>query len=345
VVHLNSDGGRIGEAKKLYRTIQKRGLATYTSDRCQSACTIAFAAGRERWSLPNAKLGYHASSFPGMSAQDIRDADQDSRDLLIGSGISPDFVRKALATPNDSMWRPNADELMTGRVISGVVDNSRFAASGYGANLTREAISDKLTKVGLFSAIRDADPRVFSNIIDEFSQSYFAGETEQVIFQKARAKIFPIIQSRRGTADDRTVLDLGRLLVEQYQALSVKDKALCYQYASGVGGNTSYTQYLPPALVSKELEISERLIRSPKTGISVSPTTLEQYWGKVGVRLASRFSSDAIALLTAQSIRPAQYGTYCDLAIAMYQEILALGDTPAANVLRQNFAEASGTQN
>ena len=72
---------------------------------------------------------------------------------------------------------------------------------------------------------------------------------------------------------------------------------------------------------------------------------MEQYWGKVGVRLASRFSSDAISLLTAQSVRPVQYGTYCDLAIAMYQEILALGDTPAANVLRQNFAEASGAQN
>jgi hypothetical protein len=345
VVHLNSDGGRIGEAKKLYRTIQKLGLTTYTSDRCQSACTIAFAAGRERWILRNAKLGYHASSFPGMTAQEIRDVDQEGRDLYIASGITPDFVRQALSTPNESMWKPNPDELMAGRVISGVVDNSRYAASGYGANLTREAIADKLAKVGLYSAIRDAEPRVFSNIVDDFSQSYFAGETEQVLYQKVRAKISPIIQSRRGTADDKTVLDLGRLLVDQYQPLSVKDKALCYQYASGAGKNTSYTQYLPPALVSKELEISERLIRSPKTGISVSPSTLEQYWGKVGIRLASRFSSDAIALLTAQSIRPAHYGTYCDLAVAMYQEILALGYTPAANVLRQNFTEVSGAQN
>ncbi|AWM87130.1 hypothetical protein [Microvirga sp. 17 mud 1-3] len=345
VVHLNSDGGRIGEAKKLYRTIQKLGLTTYTSDRCQSACTIAFAAGRERWILRNAKLGYHASSFPGMTAQEIRDADQEGRDLYIASGITPDFVRRALSTPNESMWTPNPDELIAGRAISGVVDSSRYAASGFGANLTREAISDKLTKVGLFAAIRDVEPRVFSNIVDDFSQSYFAGETEQILFQKARAKIFPVIQSRRGTADDRTVLDLGRLLIEQLQALSTKDKALCYQYASGVGANANYTQYLPPALVSKELEISERLIRSPKTGVSASPATLDQYWSRVGVRLASRFNSETIALLTAQSIQPAQYGTYCDLVVAMYQEILALGDAPAANVLRQNFAEAGGAQN
>ncbi|WP_414470754.1 hypothetical protein [Microvirga sp. M2] len=345
VVHLNSDGGRIGEAKKLYRTIQKLGLTTYTSDRCQSACTIAFAAGRERWIRRDAKLGYHASSFPGMTAQEIRESDQDGRDLFIASGITPDFVHKALSTPNQSMWTPNPDELMAGRAISGVVDNSLYAASGFGANLTRETLSDRLTEVGLFSAIRDAEPRVYSDIVDDFSQAYFAGETELVIFQKARAKIFPIIQSRRGTADDRTVLDLGRLLIEQLQALSVKDKALCYQYASGVGGSTSFSQYLPPALVSKELEISERLIRSPRTGISVSPATLDQYWSKVGVRLASRFNSDTIALLTAQGIRPTQYGAYCDLVVAMYQEILALGDAPAANVLRQNFADSVGEQN
>jgi len=46
IVHLDSVGGRIGEAVKLARLIRERGLATYVSWRCLSACTIAFASGR-----------------------------------------------------------------------------------------------------------------------------------------------------------------------------------------------------------------------------------------------------------------------------------------------------------
>ena len=49
VVHLNSIGGRLGEGKKLFETIRSRGLTTYVSSKCLSACTLAFAGGRERY--------------------------------------------------------------------------------------------------------------------------------------------------------------------------------------------------------------------------------------------------------------------------------------------------------
>jgi hypothetical protein len=59
VVHLNSIGGRIGEAEKLHRIIKEHQFITYTSNSCVSACTIAFIAGRERWLSSGAKLGFH----------------------------------------------------------------------------------------------------------------------------------------------------------------------------------------------------------------------------------------------------------------------------------------------
>ncbi len=34
--------------------------------RCLSACTLAFAGGRERWLGGAGKLGFHAPDFPGM---------------------------------------------------------------------------------------------------------------------------------------------------------------------------------------------------------------------------------------------------------------------------------------
>lgn len=49
VVHLMSNGGRIGEARELAKLIAGRHLSTYTATVCMSACTLAFIAGHERF--------------------------------------------------------------------------------------------------------------------------------------------------------------------------------------------------------------------------------------------------------------------------------------------------------
>jgi hypothetical protein len=48
IVHLDSLGGRIAEAISLNKVIRSRGLDTYVSSNCMSACTIAFAGGTRR---------------------------------------------------------------------------------------------------------------------------------------------------------------------------------------------------------------------------------------------------------------------------------------------------------
>ncbi len=59
VVHLNSIGGFIGEGEKIRDLIEQRGLTTYTSTQCASACTIAYLGGTSRYLAPRAKLGLH----------------------------------------------------------------------------------------------------------------------------------------------------------------------------------------------------------------------------------------------------------------------------------------------
>jgi hypothetical protein len=78
----------LGEAEKLYETIKSRNLATYTSSRCYSACTIAFIAGHERWLKQNAKLGFHAPAFPGMSREELQGATEGQRRLMLAAGYS-----------------------------------------------------------------------------------------------------------------------------------------------------------------------------------------------------------------------------------------------------------------
>src|SRR6185503_17987029 len=66
LVHLNSNGGRLSEARKLRDLIAERGLTTFTATGCLSACTIAYAAGKTRLIGREAALGFHRYAFPGI---------------------------------------------------------------------------------------------------------------------------------------------------------------------------------------------------------------------------------------------------------------------------------------
>lgn len=340
VVHLNSDGGRLGEAEKLYHAIHERGLSTYTSRRCASACTLAFMAGRERWLHANGRLGFHAPTFPGMSDSDAQDASRNQRKLMIDAGVSSDFVARALATPNSTIWYPTLQELNAARAITGVADAYKFAVSGWGANVGRQEIEEQLTRVGsVFAAFKTARPEDFTKMVDRMTSGYLSGETEGALIDAARAQLLPIITRYRPLADDQTILDLGRLLVDQYKALAAVDKQLCYEYASGVDAKKNYVTYLPDALRQREVELSERILRTATARQPISAKMAEPLWDSIGTRLAKRFRADDLELLTQQNLDGLQRARYCEMVIAMYEEILNLPANSALLVLRSNFQD------
>ena len=117
VVRLDSLGGRLGEAQRLYALIRDRGLSTYVSSRCMSACTLAFAGGRERYLRKGATLGFHRGSFPGVKENELDDV---QGAVFRQAGFDARFIATALATPNTDLWRPSEDELLKARVVTRV---------------------------------------------------------------------------------------------------------------------------------------------------------------------------------------------------------------------------------
>src|SRR5205085_128806 len=104
VVHLDSIGGRLGEGEKMFRLIRDRGFNTYVSSKCLSACTVAFAGGRQRYLHRNATLGFHRGAFPGVQEGEF---DSSQRDVFKTAGFDDRFIAKALSTPHRDMWRPS----------------------------------------------------------------------------------------------------------------------------------------------------------------------------------------------------------------------------------------------
>lgn len=117
---LNSDGGRIYEGRGIAKLIQQYQLDTYAVKYCKSACTIAFVAGKTRWLLNQAQLGfhqYHLESEQGHPFIDTEAEQEKDRDFFIQQKVAPDFIGKIFSTPHSEIWFPDREELLDAGMV------------------------------------------------------------------------------------------------------------------------------------------------------------------------------------------------------------------------------------
>jgi hypothetical protein len=341
VVHLDSLGGRVGEALKLNNVLKAQGVDTYVSNECYSACTIAFAAGRNRFIRKGAVLGFHAPAFPGMTTSELQDAALDQKRLFIDAGFNRKFVDKALSTPSSEMWKPSADLMAAADVITGLSDARDFAVSGLGGDVSKEGMANALAKaLPLLQALKDKFPKDYDGVISTYYDDYIAGKTEAEAVVRARAKLLSIIATLQPLADDAVLADVGTLLADEYAALGEKNAALCYRFASGIGFEGSITEDLPISLLNRGNEINRRIVETAKKRQDVSATVAKDLWKKVGAQLAAKgVGDDQLKLLSGGSAAPSRYGEYCRTSETFYREVVRLPQRDAAILIRSIFAD------
>jgi hypothetical protein len=337
VVHLNSIGGRIGEAESLNKVIRERSLSTYTSSHCLSACTVAFSGGRERWILRRAKLGFHGPAFPGMSDADLVEALNSQKEIFTAAGIEARFISRALATPNKEMWNPSLDELRRANVITGISDGSDFAASGFGAEVTRESMSSMLVKaLPTLQALKERFPTKYDTVIGTYYDSYVAGRTENEMIGAARSKLIPIIASYRPLADDVVLVELARLYAEQYEALRAINPTSCYYYASGSGGIGSVPSGIPESLIQRENGLNERVILTAAKRPTVTEQVTRPLWEKVSKQLLAKgIGREKLELMQSSNVDRSKHADYCNATVAFMREITNLKQADAALLMRE----------
>jgi uncharacterized RDD family membrane protein YckC len=120
-VELNSQGGRIQEAQRISDLIKRRGLSTIVVKDCLSACTIVFLGGKQRFMMPDARLGFHQPAFRGMTTADRSDAIATEMRRLQQFGLSKAFAARANEASPGGMWYPDKDELVRERVVTRVI--------------------------------------------------------------------------------------------------------------------------------------------------------------------------------------------------------------------------------
>jgi uncharacterized membrane protein YhaH (DUF805 family) len=336
VLHLDSIGGRIGEARRLNKLIRERGLNTYVSAECYSACTIAFAGGRTRTLRDGAKLGFHAPSFPGMSKRELQDMAQDQVKVFTGAGFDRNFVDRALSTPAEQLWTPEADELLAAHVITSTSDGSDFAMSGVGSQTSRDQIGSQLAKAApIIQTLKENLPGTYVDIISAYYDAFLAGKTDVEAALVARSKLNDALTTIRPMADDQVLVDLAVVIADEYAFLSAKGAKLCYQYATA-NGDSDYTKLLPKVLLDRERDLNRRAVETARARSTPQRAVIDELLKKLGMRLAAKgVSRQQFDLASSGNVAPSKYAEFCSVWIAIYREIAEFKTAEAATLFRQ----------
>jgi hypothetical protein len=153
-----------------------------------------------------------------------------------------------------------------------------------------------------------------------------------------RQKFLPYIRARLAFADDATLIDYQKLMVEQYIVLQSIDPKLCFEYAAGASPNTKFSAYFPPALSAREVALDERVIETadPTAHAKRTDAELQPYQATIYRQLLTRFPRATVDVIFKNKIEASDYVTYCNVSIAMFQEIGHLGD-PGTAILMRNI--------
>jgi len=334
VVHLDSIGGRLGEGEKMFKLIRDRGLNTYVSSKCLSACTLAFAGGRERFLHRDAALGFHKGTFPG-----VRESDFDSiqRSVFRSAGFDETFISTALSTPHREMWRPSPQALMRARVVTAIADGTKFAFSGLGADLSKERIAAVLAgALPVFDTIRARFPEQYDALAEEYYNNLVKGKTEAETIDALRTKLMPFVRTLLPMADDDVLVDYNKLLLDQYRELSAKDPSRCYMYASGEDSRANFSGELSKAVLQQELGLNARAVKTATKRDPVDKRFIEALWRKVHAQMgASGVTNADWTLFETRNVPKAGHARYCQIATIFVREVGRLPQSEAAILMRE----------
>ena len=338
VVHLDSLGGRIGEGKKLNALIRARKLDTYVEAKCMSACTLAFAAGGQRILRKGAVLGFHRGAFPGSQPEDT--TSDVERSIYGAAGFSKAFIDRALATKNSDMWKPDAAELLSYKVITKLSEGDEFAIGGNdGRRLTRDDWDKALLKAApAYVAAKQKYPADYAEILDIFVKEAASGAPRATVIGKARVRFFELIKTLLPQADDAVLLEFSRLAVDEYRALQARDPSACYKYATGTAVDESIVRMIPPDLAKRETSVHEKIILSAQKRDKAGST--DAAWARIRDGLVRKgYSSAELEAMGGKTIPPSSHARYCAATIDMYTEINSLPAKDASVVLREMYAD------
>jgi hypothetical protein len=328
-VHLTSPGGRVTVALDIRDAIRAHGLDTYTSADCASACTIAYLAGRQRFIVSGARLGFHRFSFPGASVSLIN---QELRQTYSAAGLSSAFIDHIEATPPDRLWAPSTEELIAAGAVTAQRPSGSFALSGFGLVPDAETIEKRLLAYPVYDALRLADPAGWQVVRDAWIHAVEDGQPQTEAAGVTRARLAVAALRLRPVMPDDAAVAFANAMVRETKAIQAADPEACWVYV--MKGGLDILPYLSAELREQDLAMTTKVL----TGAAQTPAppiTKEEGAALRGKIVASLVKSGQDAALVASGLAAgAPHDKACPALWRLYEAALALPDGEAGPAIR-----------
>ncbi|MBV1864391.1 MAG: hypothetical protein KUG74_08115 [Rhodobacteraceae bacterium] len=121
VIWLQSTGGNVIAGRSIGLAIEQSGLDTKVDGHCYSACTLAFAGGRNRILPQGATMGFHGYRFDSvLRVQTVSSAEIQAKDrvFLARRGVAAGFLDRIYKIRPEDIWIPTRIELQQAGVIT-----------------------------------------------------------------------------------------------------------------------------------------------------------------------------------------------------------------------------------
>jgi hypothetical protein len=338
LVHLNSDGGRVAEARKLRDLIASRNISTYTSTRCLSACVIPFLGGARRLVAPGARVGFHQYSFAGTTGTAVLEEMETDKRYFVLRGVSESFVRQAFR-PSDALWYPTAEQMRAAGYITGFAGSDDVALSGMPMEQIA-GLDQALRKEPLYSAIAEHEPDVYREIAAAVKEGFLQG----LSLAELRSRTIPLIQDlsrkRLPFASDEAIVSYASVMVAEMDVLNRDpDKCRAYLFREDSASGEVRAD-LAPDLVQREMATIGEVIRSAASGQWRPPSedAVAPIRDRVTSRLALTWSAQDLDQLQHLDRRD-DAARVCRVCYGLYRAITSLPRHEAGPMLRSMFAQ------
>ncbi len=261
IVHLNSRGGRLEEGYKLHDIIKSQGLSTITKSGCESACTLAFLAGKERYLSSSAGLGFHAPSGPYASLQDVTKTRVRMIDLAVANGVVQDFAAEVYFYNEDDAWYPEHADLLKSNFATGY-SSGQFAVSGLGAEPKLEDIAKQGFGEDFDKALRATDAETYNALLAEIHEGILTGKPQNVVYGSVASVMEAIALKRLPYASQKSLSDLGDHFAAQLAFLNANDVNSCMQFLGLPMEGPASISGFPPHFSINRMNIWQDIITS-----------------------------------------------------------------------------------
>jgi len=334
VIHMNSIGGWIKEAKKLHDLIRSKKLITFTSTHCESACTIAFLGGRERYLGENGKIGFHSASIDGKTT--VEGTNDEQIKVLRKSGAAYAFINKLVNISPNSMWYPTNQELLDNHIITAVVDSWEYGSSGISDWRNMHSYESGLLKVPYFASMKKYDPDNYALIRKILLDGMKNGDSLSDITDSSSTlfmnKMLPIYVR---TANSDSTYKYLQAEVGLFKEIQRKSPSLCAKLLMGGSGvHHKVMRLVSKDVKSRELDALNGLVISSATSPNntFSKKEAEQNFTQMLLSLAKAGQLNANVIVS-----PEKYSdkpdVLCGTFVKMFDGIQNLPKQKAANVM------------